>query len=99
MAGEWALTTDARDDVADAYSWYESKRPGLGEEVVAAIESCLDSVILMPSMHEVAWKDYRRALVRRFPYAVYYKFNEQQVVVHAIFHTARKPSKWRKRLT
>jgi plasmid stabilization system protein ParE len=98
MAVEWRLLPEARDDLDDAYAWYEKQQTGLGEELLARVEACLDSILIRPTMHERVRKDYRRALVRRFPYAVYYSFDEQFVWIYAVFHTARKPSRWRKRL-
>jgi plasmid stabilization system protein ParE len=44
-------------------------------------------------------EEYRRGLVRRFPYAVFYEHTEQRVVVYAILHTARDPLRWGERLT
>ena len=44
-------------------------------------------------------EDYRRALVRRFPYAVFYGYDGDAVTVQAVLHTARDPAKWRQRLS
>jgi hypothetical protein len=41
---------------------------------------------------------YRRALVRRFPYATVFEHAETMVTVYAVFHTSRDPEKWRHRL-
>jgi hypothetical protein len=41
---------------------------------------------------------YRRGLVRRFPYAVFYEFDGKTVSVYCVFHTSRDPNKWRQRL-
>lgn len=43
-------------------------------------------------------EDYRRALVRRFPYAVFYSYEAGAITIHAVFHTVRDPAKWRQRL-
>ena len=52
----------------------------------------------MPEMHEFVHENCRRALVRRFPYAVFYEYADQTVTVYRVFHTARDPRKWRERL-
>ena len=49
-------------------------------------------------MHAKVHEEYRRALVRRFPYAVFYEVTDATVTVYCIFHTSREPEKWRKRL-
>ncbi|WP_442948069.1 type II toxin-antitoxin system RelE/ParE family toxin [Nostoc sp.] len=48
----------------------------------------------MPDFHET----YRRATVRRFPYVVFYEFNEQEIIIYAVFHCSQDPEKWRSRL-
>ncbi|MFH1570139.1 MAG: hypothetical protein ABIL09_19255 [Gemmatimonadota bacterium] len=46
----------------------------------------------------MAHERYRRALVRRFPYAVFYECTANAVTILAVLHTARDPAKWRQRL-
>ena len=43
-------------------------------------------------------EDYRRALVRRFPYAIYYEYAGGTVTVYGALHTSRDPEKRRRRL-
>ncbi len=52
----------------------------------------------MFEMHAKIYDEHRRALVRRFPYAVFYEYAEETVTVYCIFHTSRDPDKWRSRL-
>jgi len=49
-------------------------------------------------MHPVVHDNYRRGLVRRFPYAVFYEHAEATVTIYCVFHTSRNPDKWRQRL-
>ena len=49
-------------------------------------------------MYPVVHEGYRRALIRRFPYAVFYEQSEATVTIYAVFHTSRDPDKWRQRL-
>jgi plasmid stabilization system protein ParE len=39
----------------------------------------------------------RRALVRRFPYAIFYEIGSREIVVYGVFHGARDPQAWRRR--
>ena len=52
----------------------------------------------MPEMHAKVHVEYRRALVRRFPYAVFYEYAEGTVTLYGVLHTSRDPNKWRQRL-
>jgi plasmid stabilization system protein ParE len=98
MAVELVVTPEAEQDVADAYGWYEGRRFGLGEEFFGCVDACLQSVVRNPELHQVVRGTYRRALVRRFPYAVFYEYGNEIVTVYCIVHTARNADKWRGRL-
>ena len=39
----------------------------------------------------------RRALLRRFPYAVFFEVGEAEILVYAVFHCARDPRSWKRR--
>jgi plasmid stabilization system protein ParE len=39
----------------------------------------------------------RRALVRRFPYSIFYEIEPQQIIVYGVFHGARDPDAWKRR--
>lgn len=49
-------------------------------------------------MNALIYENYRRALPRRFPFAVFYEYTEATVTVYCVFHTSRDPKKWLKRL-
>ena len=52
--------------------------------------------------HPLGYKDLRagirRALTRRFPYAVYFSIEEDAIVILAVLHTARDPEEWQRRI-
>jgi plasmid stabilization system protein ParE len=98
MPVELVIAPEAELDIAEAYDWYEGRRAGLGEEFLSSVDACLESIRRQPRMHSVVHKDYRRSLIRRFPYAVFYEHSEATVTIYAVFHTSRDPDKWRQRL-
>jgi plasmid stabilization system protein ParE len=98
MAADLVIAPEAEQDIAEAYSWYEMQRVGLGEEFLSSVDACVEAIRRMPGLHEVVHEQYRRALVRRFPYAVFYEHENDVVTVYCVFHTSRDPAKWRKRL-
>ncbi len=44
------------------------------------------------------YKDARCALLRRFPYAIYYRVKRDRIVVIAVFHSSRDPREWQSRV-
>lgn len=98
MAAEVILAPEAEQDIAEAYAWYEGRRPGLGEEFLSCVEACIEAIGRTPEIHSLVHENYRRGLVRRFPYAVFYERLQGRVTVYCVFHTSRDPEKWRQRL-
>ncbi len=99
MSVELIIVPEVERDVAEAYAWYESRRPGLGEEFLGCVDACIHAILRMPDMYAVVYDNYRRGLVRRFPYSVFYEYLDKTVVIYGIFHTALNPEKWRLRLS
>jgi plasmid stabilization system protein ParE len=99
MAAELIIAPEAARDIDEAYGWYERQRAGLGEEFLTCVDACVQAIRRAPEMHSIAHEDYRRGLVRRFPYAIFYECSPGVVTVYGVFHTARDPAKWRARLT
>jgi plasmid stabilization system protein ParE len=98
MAAKLIIAPEAAQDIDEAYCWYECQRAGLGEEFLNCVDACMQAICRMPEMHLKVHEDYRRGLVRRFPYAIFYEYARDVVTVYCIFHTSRDPAKWRQRL-
>lgn len=98
MRVELVLVPEAEADVEEAYAWYERRRAGLGEEFLSSVDACLERIRRHPGMYPVVYETYRRALIRRFPYALFYEHSGTQATIYAVFHTSRDPEKWRQRL-
>ena len=88
----------AEQDIADAYDWYQRQEIGLGDEFLRCVDACIQFIAKNPEMYEFAHETYRRALVRRFPYAIFYEYVENVITIYAVFHCSQDPKKWRNRL-
>ena len=80
---------EVREELEEVYHWYESQQPGLGDDFLDCVDEILDRICQMPESYPVVYRDVRRAVVRRFPYAVYYRIVSSRVIVTAIFHGRR----------
>ncbi len=100
MAAELVIAPEAHADLDDAYDWYETQRVGWGEDFLTRVEACIQAILRFPESHAPFRGQYRRALVRRFPYAVFYEYDyaSDTVTVYCVFHTSRDPRKWHRRL-
>lgn len=91
------LRQAAKSEFDEAYDWYEQKKPGLGDEFAACIREVLERITVMPLIHGIVHRDIRKAVVKQFPYCVYYRARKDAVVVVSVFHTRRNPRTWQKR--
>ncbi len=98
MAAELVIAPEAELDIAEAYVWYEARRVGLGEDFLSSVDACMESIRRQPDLYALIHEDYRRSVIRRFPYAVFYEHAGTTVTVYSVFHTSRDPDKWRQRL-
>lgn len=98
MAAKLVIAPEVVEDLAEASAWYESRRTGLGEELLSCVDACVATICRMPEMNATIHEQYRRGLTRRFPHAVFYEYADDTVTVYAVLHTARDPNKWRQRL-
>ncbi len=88
---------DVQGEIDEAYRWYEQQQQGLGDDFLAALETVFHRLQTMPLGHQVIYRDVRRGLARRFPYAVYYRVHADRVEVIAVHHCRRNPSDWQAR--
>ena len=84
-------------DVAAAFEWYEGEQAGLGREFLDELRAAYDRVADGPLQYQHLRSGIRRALVRRFPYAVYFAVEQAVVVVLAVLHASRDPAEWQRR--
>jgi len=76
----------------------ERQRVGPGVEFAERVQAVFDGISAMPELHAIVHRDVRKALVRRFPYAVFYRVRAGRVVVLAVFHAKRDPELWKSRI-
>jgi plasmid stabilization system protein ParE len=75
----------------------KSSGQGLGEEFLAAVDCLLGEIVAHPTTYPVTHREARRALLRRFPYAVFFRVYGETVVVLACMHGRRDPTRWKAR--
>ena len=87
----------AKADVRAAARWYELQRPGLGREFVAEVDAAVNRVAENPVQYQVLYRGVRRAIVCRFPYAVFYRIEASNIVLFCVGHLHRDPASWKGR--
>ncbi len=90
---------EVADDLVAAVRWYEERRAGLGDELLAELESILPIIGSRPrSFPRLVTKspayEIRRALLPRFPYAIVFLVRAEELRVLAVAHAKRRPGYW-----
>jgi hypothetical protein len=86
-----------------AGDWYEVQVPGLGLDLVEEFDRALEAIAerpltwpLWPGMGEEVGA--RRFLLARFPFAIAYIVEADEIIVLAAAHLRRRPGYWLGRL-
>jgi toxin ParE1/3/4 len=90
------LAKAAQLEVRAAAKWYSQRQSGLGEEFLSEIGKTFDLIGEKPNRFPF-WKSghpYRKALINRFPYAVFFVEEDERIRVLAAAHLKRKPGYW-----
>lgn len=85
---------EVREELNEAYDWYENQKTGLGDDFLDSIDEALNRICQMPESYPMVYRDVRRSVVHRFPYLVYYRIVSSRVIITAIFHSRRDLKSW-----
>jgi plasmid stabilization system protein ParE len=88
---------EAEAELLDARAWYEEERVGLGAIFAAPVETTVTATLQNLLAYPHVKGDTRRVLVRRFPYAVYFRPLDDEIIVLVVMHGRRNPRHWRSR--
>ncbi len=91
------FTSDADAELAEARQWYAHQREDLDLEFMDSVDEALTRVVRNPQMYPVVYRNLRRAVIRRFPFAIFFDVSEDEIQVIAVFHSRRDPEGWQSR--
>ena len=98
MSLDLIIRPEAEADIAEAFDWYETRVSGLGSEFLLILDALFNSILRNPFTYQAVYKSVRRALTRRFPYAVFFITEDNKVMVLSVFHVKRSPRIWKGRV-
>jgi plasmid stabilization system protein ParE len=93
------LTRDAQKDLDYAFQWYEDQAQGLGRDFIRCVDARFTTIQQNPFQYQVVFKDtIQRALVSRFPFALYFINESDALTVFVILHQRRDSRSWQSRM-
>jgi len=83
----------AKSEVKSAIFWYESRQKGLGEKFLASLEDAVDKIRYSPFTYPETHRNFRRILLKRFPYSLFYLCENDTVYIFSVFNNRQNPEK------
>ena len=87
---------EAEAEALETRDWYENRWPGLGAEFRAALDETVERLADNPMQFRLVRGETRRAILNRFPHAVYFRLDGNDIVVLAV-HGRQHPRRWQSR--
>lgn len=92
------IHVEAQKEIDETFAYYESKREGLGHDFVVEVEVATARIQRFPKISaKFNETEYRRCLVKRFPYLIFYRETDDDIRIVAVAHSKRKPGYWLQR--
>jgi toxin ParE1/3/4 len=90
--------SQARSELDDAVAYYEEQRHGLGLDLAAKVEQAVARIQQNPRLGSPYKRTvFRRQVVRRFPYVVFYRELDEAIWIVAVAHAKQRPDYWKRR--
>ena len=80
------LRPAAEDDLRGARDWYQEQRPGLGVEFMDEVSAAMTHLALHPELSPPYYRSFRRILLHRFPYKIFYQVLQDRIVIFRVLH-------------
>jgi plasmid stabilization system protein ParE len=85
------IRREAKRDLREAKAWYGNISRELSDDFIRHIDAAIALAQERPFAFQLVHRTFRRILIHRFPYALFYHADEIRIVVVAVLHQARDP--------
>jgi len=85
------IRPEAKRDLREAKTWYRNISPELRDDFVRRVDDAIALAKERPLAFQIVHRTFRRILLHRFPYALFYHAGEDRIVVVGVLHQARDP--------
>jgi len=92
------ITRSAEEDLLKGFAFYESRQEGIGSYFLDSLYAEIDALALFGGIHPKPNGRLHRALAKRFPFAVYYERQGDDITVVAILDCRQNPASITKRI-
>ena len=95
---ELIIRPEAEAEMEEAFDGYENRVFGLGSDFLRCVDATLNSMARHPLQYRQVHRSVRRAIIRRFPYEIFFIDEHDRIIVMSVFHVRRNPKSWQERI-
>ena len=91
------LHADARAELREARKWYLDRSPLTAMAFAHTIDNAVSAIARAPSAYPPAEYGTRKLVLQRFPFNIFFRESEEEIVIIAVSHQKRRPGYWSRR--
>jgi plasmid stabilization system protein ParE len=91
------LHPEARSELRDARNWYFERSPISAIALAHTIDNAISRITEAPHTFSLADHGTRKFILQRFPFNIFYRTAETEIVIVAVAHQKRRPGYWSSR--
>ena len=88
------FVAEARQEFLAEIAYYNEVQPGLGSRFTKAVEEATARALAFPLSGTTSVSNTRRVCLKGFPFSLFYRSEENGIVIFSTSHHARKPGYW-----
>ena len=73
------ILKSAKEDLKEGFYFYELQQKGLGNYFLEALSADIESLRIFAGVHGIHFDRYYRLVSKRFPFATYYRIEENEI--------------------
>jgi toxin ParE1/3/4 len=97
MNFRYIISPFAELDLDTIHDWYSLHNETAFKKFDHAFEVELKSILSNPHQFQIIHKTIRRAILKKFPYSIFYRIIDDKVIILSVIHHKRNPKVWKKR--
>src|SRR5262245_51876479 len=88
------LHSQAAAEIEAGIEYYNAARDGLGDEFRDAVQEAVELMRQQPRAFSPYRAGYRKLVLKRFPYSIFYYEYDDHVWIATVHHASRQPDTW-----
>jgi len=82
-------------DIDSALAWYAQRGAALSQRLLDELDVVFERISENPGQFPLVADSVQRALIRKFPYSVYFVVSGDLAAIIAVIHQSRQPIDWK----